>query len=148
VQALGLQDAVSLRGRQDDAGMAAVLGRCKVSISIPRSDATSVSVLESMACGLAVVASDLPANRQWLGSEPGLLLAQAAPADLARALAEVLESLWLDDDRVRRVGELNRARMGLEGSRSAQMDRMVGHYRRLVEGGPERRPGAVSGRGR
>ena len=52
--------------RLDDAGMARVLARCKVSVSVPTQDATSVSVLESMACGLPVVATQLQANAQWL----------------------------------------------------------------------------------
>ncbi|HMN57678.1 MAG TPA: glycosyltransferase family 4 protein [Ottowia sp.] len=70
INRLGLADAVQLHGRLHDAGMAAVLARCKLSISVPRSDATSVSVLESMACGRAVIASDLPANHDWLDARP------------------------------------------------------------------------------
>ncbi len=132
VHALGVEDAVTLHGRLDDAGMAAVLARCKVSVSVPLSDATSVSVLESMACGLAVVASDLPANRAWLGDEPGLLLAGEDDAALARALAETLEALWHDDARAERIGQANHARMRAEGSRAAQMDLMAAQYQRLL----------------
>ena len=132
VRVLGLQDAVTLHGRLDDTGMAAVLARCKVSVSVPCSDATSVSVLESMACGLAVVASDLPANRHWLGGEPGLLLAGQDEAALARSLADTLEGLWHDDARAQRLGAANHARMRAEGSRALQMDRMAAQYRRLL----------------
>ena len=46
--------------------MAAVLARSKISVTVPASDADLVAMLESMACGLAVVASDPPANRQWI----------------------------------------------------------------------------------
>ncbi|MDP1901627.1 MAG: glycosyltransferase [Rubrivivax sp.] len=132
VRAAGLQGAVTLHGRLADAGMAAVLARCKVSVSVPLSDATSVSVLESMACGLAVVASDLPANRHWLGSEPDLLLTGDSDATLARALADALERLWHDDARAQRVGQANHARMRAEGSREVQMDRMFAQYQRLL----------------
>ena len=35
-------------------------------MSLPRSDATSVSLLEAMACGCLPVVSNLPANREWI----------------------------------------------------------------------------------
>lgn len=132
VRSLGLQDIVSLHGRMDDAGMAALLARCKVSVSVPVSDATSVSVLESMACGLAVVASDLPANRQWLSARADLLLADAPAPRLAECLADALHSLWLDDAAAQRLGAQHHARMRAEGSRALQMDRMAAEYERLL----------------
>jgi glycosyltransferase involved in cell wall biosynthesis len=128
VESLGLQQHVTLHGRLDDAGMAAVLARCKVSVSVPLSDATSVSVLESMACGLAVVASDLPANRQWLCDTPELLLSRPDAAALARSLA----SLQQNDDRAHRIGQAHRERMQSSGNRTVQMDRMAEMYRHLA----------------
>lgn len=130
LQQLGIGDSVTLHGRLDDAGMAAVLARAKVSVSVPDSDATSVSVLESMACGLAVVASGLPANRQWLGADPGLLL----PTVSAETLADVLQALADDDARARRAGRANHARIAADGDRSVQMDRVVALYRELSDG--------------
>ncbi len=132
VHALRLQGVVTLHGRLDDAGMAAVLARCKVSVSVPVSDATSVSVLESMACGLAVVASDLPANRQWLSVRPDLLLADAPAPALAEALAHALQSLWHDDAAALQLGAAHHARMAAKGSRAVQMDRMAAAYRDLL----------------
>ena len=126
VDGLALQNSVQFHGRLDDAGMAAVLARCKLSISVPASDATSVSVLESMACGLAVVASDLPANRQWI--TPELLV----PAGDAPALARVLQRLASDDAQARQAGERNAERIALDGDRKAQMDRMDRLYRELL----------------
>lgn len=35
-------------------------------VSVPYSDATSISLLEAMACGSIPVVSDLPANREWI----------------------------------------------------------------------------------
>ena len=126
VQELGLAPSVTFHGRLDDAGMAAVLARCKISVSAPASDATSVAMLESMACGLAVVASDLPANRQWI--TPELLV----PAGDAPALARVLQRLASDDAQARQAGERNAERIALDGDRKAQMDRMDRLYRELL----------------
>ena len=127
VQKLALAQCVHFHGRLDDAGMAAVLARCKISVTVPASDATSVAMLESMACGLAVVASDLDANRQWI--TPGLLV----PAGDARALADVLQQLVQDDARMRQAGEQNAERIALDGDRKAQMDQIDRLYRQLLK---------------
>jgi glycosyltransferase involved in cell wall biosynthesis len=124
---LGLQDAVQFHGKLDDAGMAAVLARCKLSISVPASDATSVSVLESMACGLPVVASDLPANRDWLDA------ALLVPTGDADALARVWQALADDDARAQCIGAANAERIVREGDRRAQMDAADRLYRNLLD---------------
>lgn len=125
-QDLGVQDRVQFHGRLDDGGMRAVMARCKVAVSVPASDATSVSLLESMACGLAVVASDLPANRQWLPREA------LVPVDDEPALVRALLALQRDDARAAREAAANAERMRREGSRDTQMDRADALYRRLL----------------
>ena len=126
VQERGLAQCVAFHGRLDDAGMAAVLARSKISVSVPESDATSVAMLESMACGLAVVASDLAANRQWIA--PDLLV----PASDAHALAGVLQLLAEDDARMRGIGTRNAERIALDGDRKAQMDQVDRLYRQVL----------------
>jgi glycosyltransferase involved in cell wall biosynthesis len=96
---------------------------------VPDSDATSVSVLESMACGLPVVATDLPANRQWL--QPELLVPRADPDALVQRL------LLLHDDPLRAaaIGQRNRELVLQRASRRSEMDHMLALYRAVaVEG--------------
>ncbi|QTD43840.1 glycosyltransferase [Ottowia testudinis] len=126
VNDLSLQNSVHFHGRLDDVGMAAVLARCKLSISVPESDATSVSVLESMACGLPVIASDLPANRDWLGA--GALV----PAGDVAALARVWKALIDDEALARQWGDHNAERIARDGDRRVQMDAVDSMYRRLL----------------
>jgi glycosyltransferase involved in cell wall biosynthesis len=123
-------EVVSFVGRRDDSGMIDVLQRCQVSVSVPTSDATSVSLLESMACGVAVVASDLPANRQWVTPEGGRLV---APRDAA-ALAQALLALWRDPARLTAMGAFNREQVLHRASRKQQMDRMFDLYEKLLRG--------------
>ncbi len=124
--ALGLGDAARFVGRVDEAAMREILQRCRVSVSVPASDATSVSVLESMACGLPVLASDLPANRQWLAPEA------LVPVDDAAALAQALQRLVDDPVAAAVQGRRNRAVVEAQASRAAQMDRMAALYRALA----------------
>lgn len=127
VAARGLNNHVVFHGRLDDAGMARVLAQCKLSVSVPTSDATSVSVLESMACGLAVVATRLDANRKWL--DQSLLV---PPRDAA-ALTDMLEALARDDARMAQAGRSNAERITRDGDRVVQMDTMDRLYREVMK---------------
>lgn len=123
---LGLgPDSARFVGRVDDAGMVAALQRADVSVSVPASDATSVAMLESMACGLPVVASDLPANRAWIDA------AQRVPVDDVAALAGALQALADDPARRRAIGQRNRQAVLERASRAAHMDRMAQLYESL-----------------
>lgn len=121
---LQLGDSARFLGRVGDASMISMLQRSRVSVSVPSSDATSVSVLESMACGLPVVASELPANRQWLDADAGVLV---PPRDVD-ALAAALLRLHDDPALAKAQGERNRRWAEHRASRRVQMDRMAALY--------------------
>lgn len=122
---LGLGESVRFLGRVGDASMIAMLQRSRVSVSVPRSDATSVSLLESMSCGLPVVASDLPANRQWIDA------ALIVPPGDADALAASLLRLHDDPAFAQAQGRRNRELAVERASRRAQMERMAVLYESL-----------------
>ncbi|MDP4302580.1 glycosyltransferase [Leptothrix discophora] len=131
--AAGLDDAaVRFTGRVGDAAMVAAMQAADVSVSVPSSDATSVSLLESLACGLPVIASDLPANRRWVPPEAGRIV---PPRDVA-ALREALLALIDDPATCRAMAVHNRALALREASRRVQMDRMDALYRQLPPSGP------------
>lgn len=121
----GMEDSVVFHGRLDDAGMSQVLSDAKISISVPTSDATSVAMLESMACGLAVVATRLQANAHWI-DEQWLV----PPCD-PHALATLLEKLITTEGLAEQVGMQNASRIASDGDRSVQMDRMHTLYQQL-----------------
>ena len=139
-RALGLQDVVRFVGRQNDAGMLQWMQRCHVSLSVPESDATSVSVLESMACGLALVASDLPANRQWITPQGGRLV----PAGDAAALADAIAQLRTQPPAaLDAMGRHNRGVVLQRAARKDHMDRMYALYLRLLGRAAEARGAAA-----
>jgi glycosyltransferase involved in cell wall biosynthesis len=125
---LQLQDQVVLHGRVGDQAMVDAIQRSRVSVSVPASDATSVSVLESMSCGLPIIASDLPANRQWLDARGGWLV----PAGDVAALARVMLQAFDQQDQAQAMGEHNRALVVREASRRGQMDAMWRLYQKLL----------------
>jgi len=120
------EGAVRFTGCVGDTTMLRTLQRARASVSVPTSDATSVSMLEAMACGLPVVASDLPANREWLHA--GLLV---PPRD-ASALATALLRLVDEPEFARAQGRRNREVAVQRASRAAQMERMAVLYDALL----------------
>ena len=96
---------------------------------MPTSDATSVSVLESMACGLPIIASDLPANRQWIDARGGWI----APVRDVDAVTQALVQAHDHPDQARAMGAFNRDRIEREASRRGQMDRMWALYAQLLK---------------
>lgn len=127
VAGLAIAAPVDFVGRVNDAEMVQAMQGASVSVSVPRSDATSVSLLESLACGLPVVVSDLPANRQWVGQDNGWIV----PAGDVEALAHALVAALDDPARRQRMAQANRALAAVRASRRVQMDRMAALYQTL-----------------
>jgi glycosyltransferase involved in cell wall biosynthesis len=127
VDQLGVAGQVVWHGWLAPPVLAERLAACDVSVSVPQSDATSVSLLESMACGLPVIVSDLPANRQWVAAHGGYVV----PVDDMAALADALCAVFDDEPARRRQGAFNRERVEQLGSTRSQMDRMAALYRAL-----------------
>lgn len=90
VETLGLQERVQFLGRLDAQTQSRWYDRARWYLSLPRSDSTSVSVLEAMAHGCIPILSNLPANRELV--EPGRngLVLGAGEVPRAEALQALL----------------------------------------------------------
>ena len=128
VQELRLLQQVRFHGRVGDVEMVQAIQHSKVSVSVPSSDATSVSVLESMACGLPIIASDLPANRQWIDEQGGWIV----PVRDVDAVTQALVAAYDRPMQAAQMGEHNRARIERDASRRGQMDAMWRLYQKLL----------------
>lgn len=98
-------------------------------ISIPSSDGTPMSVLESMACGTPVVVSDIPHyDEDYI--EAGQTALLAAPRDVS-SIVSALERLLNDRELADRLAGEGRRRVVEKGSYAAQMTRMEQLYQAL-----------------
>lgn len=80
-----LPPGAALTGKISHAEVLAALASAQVVVSIPTHDASSAAVLEALASGCAVVASDIPANREWVAKDH-LVTSTAHPQELADAI--------------------------------------------------------------
>ena len=76
----GLQAFVALPGQIQSTELPAWFRAASVYVSCARSDGTSVSLLEAMATGLPVIATDIPSNREWITEGVNGWLAQTDSA--------------------------------------------------------------------
>jgi glycosyltransferase involved in cell wall biosynthesis len=85
-----------------DQAIADLLRACDIAISMAASDGTPVSVLESMACGNALVLGDIPTLHDWVTHEQNGLF--VPPGDIL-ALSQAVVRLIRDADLRQRLGE-------------------------------------------
>jgi len=108
-----------------------------VVVSVAASDGGPITVVEALAAGRPVVATDLPSVREWLaGLDPAALVPVADAEATARAIEFQLARSPKDLDEVARRG---RAAVEERADERANMERMELLYRDLVAG---RRVGA------
>lgn len=127
---LGIEAHVEFPGRLSGVDLLAAYQQADVYTTVPESDGTAVSLLEAMACALPVVATDLPANRQWLGSEGGELVSVGNPGAVADGLARLLGDPALRAT----MGARNRDVVVKQADWSTEMDRVEEMYERLSRG--------------
>lgn len=137
LQARGLSGRVELLGARGD--VADVLVRADVFVLSSLSEGFPVSILEAMAAGLPVVATDVGGVAEAVADgETGILVPPADPDALAAALA------WLvaDADLRRRLGAAGRARalrlFDVERFRAAHLDLYRSELARLRLAEPAR----------
>jgi glycosyltransferase involved in cell wall biosynthesis len=116
-------------GSIESAAMATLLAGAEVFVSASRSDSTSVSLLEAMACGAVPVLSDLEGNREWVREGEG---ARLFPVGDAAALARAITTT-LDDAAWRAAArERNATVIAKRGDSSANLGRVEALFEELA----------------
>jgi glycosyltransferase involved in cell wall biosynthesis len=99
-----LESKIRLIGRIPNHELARYLNASDVYISVSLSDGTSLSLLEAMACGLPVIVTDLPAIREWISNENGLVI----PKHSSENVYEALEKYYTNRPLMQLHGSLNK----------------------------------------
>ncbi len=121
---LGISSDVHFLGFRRDIG--AILPACDLVTLASRSEGFPLAILEAMAAGLPVVATDVGAvSEAVIAGQTGLLV---PPGDV-EALAEALASVLGAPDRAREMGRLGRERF----EERFTIDRMVRGYESVYE---------------
>jgi glycosyltransferase involved in cell wall biosynthesis len=118
----GLADTVHLLGHRSD--VPAVLAALDVAVLSSDFEGAPLSVLEYMAAGKAIVATDVGGVAAMVTDEGGLLVPRRDPA----ALADAIASLLRDPARRDRMGRLNRERQRSEFDWTASIRRIEHLY--------------------
>lgn len=89
---LGLDDRVRFLGRIAHENLATIYGAADVSVLASAREGWPNVILESMACGTPVVATDVGGVAEIIGDGPGHLLPKRTPDAIASGISEILSS--------------------------------------------------------
>jgi L-malate glycosyltransferase len=102
----GLQERVYLGGQVSYANLVRFYRASDLYLSASHSDGSSVSLMEALACGLPVLVSDIPANREWITpGEQGELF----PDGNVTALTEAILAVARQREKLVLMGRASRA---------------------------------------
>jgi glycosyltransferase involved in cell wall biosynthesis len=129
IDSLKLKQHVKFVGYTPYGDMAYLYNLADVVVSMAKSDGTPMSVLEAMACGRPVVASDLPSLREWITTnENGYLV---DPADSKEITASICRGVMLEDEVKQQWAKRNRLIILERGDQRENMARMEYYYQML-----------------
>ena len=121
---LGITDKVKFVGWLDKTHNNYYYSIAKYWVSIPKSDATSISLFEAMSFDCIPVVSDLPANREWVkDGENGLVVSDINSNFIALAT----------DIPTEKVVRINRDIVMKNATKEANKAKYLGIYKKILE---------------
>ena len=126
---LGMEKNISFVGQLPHQAVQTYLNESAISASVPSSDATAVSLLETMACGSFPIVTDLPANREWVEDKLNGLL---VPVRDSQALAQAIIKALCDSDLREQARTINHQRVGSKAIWEDNMHEVEELYQKLI----------------
>lgn len=126
---LNIDHAVDFLGAVDHHRLVEILAEADIFVTTSKSDGNNISLNEAMACGTLPVASDIPANREWLTE--GLNGLFFPVGDAARLASQVISAALRPEWR-RHAAEENWRIIQERGSWKRNMLRMEKAYEQML----------------
>lgn len=133
VAAAGLATRVRFLGHLDQAALAGCYAEADLYLAGSSSDGSSISLLQAMHAGLPCIVSDLPSNREWLGSEGG-----AYGHDVASFAVQLVALARLAPAARAQIAARNRAEVNSRADLAANLPRLLAALREVVQGAATR----------
>jgi glycosyltransferase involved in cell wall biosynthesis len=123
-----LRDRIDWYPIRNYSEMPDLFNKAHVTISIPSSDSSSATMMESMSCGVPVIASKIPANDEWDG-----LGIYVPKDDSVEALADLMRKVMEHPELVEAYGKFAREIIIQRADWNKQMEGLVRLYEELLE---------------
>ena len=125
---LGIRDSVIFTGWQPD--VESFLPAFDLAVHLSSNEGFGTSTVEAMACGLPVVATDVPGTRDILaGGESGILV----PTDDIEAAVAACRNILSNAALRRQLGRHGRRESVAQYDESAWGDKILGFYQRVFD---------------
>ncbi len=130
VESLGISDSIRFIGWIPHSELPEYLALADVYVSTSLSDSTSLSLQEAMACELAPVVTDLPANREWVtDGENGFIV----PINDIQMLADRIVYLLNNNEIRQKFGKAGREVIKKRAEYEREMEKMNEVYVELAK---------------
>ncbi|MDR0802360.1 glycosyltransferase [Fluviicola sp.] len=130
VAELGLSESVIFWGKVTQYQIAETLNKSQVFVSVSLSDGNNISLNEAMACGAFCIATDIPANRQWVENKVNGFLVEIDDVEgLASRISEVYANY---DSLQKKASPINKAIIQERGTWSNNMKVVEQKYQEMT----------------
>lgn len=130
VKDLGVLNSVHFVGQSSYDKIPQYLKSADIYVSTSLLDSSSVSLQEAMACGLPVVVTDVPSNKEWINDGWNGYVSQRKDS---KALATRIIALLSDEEKQKLFGKRNREIAEEKSDQEKCMEKMENIYKDLIE---------------
>ncbi|WP_066890621.1 glycosyltransferase family 4 protein [Clostridium nigeriense] len=130
IKELRIEDRVDFKGFINRDQLFELLNNGLTFVSIPTSDSTSVTLLESMISGSFPIVSDLPANREWIeNGVNGLILDEFDSKELSKLMIRTIE----DKELIESSRKLNKKIIKERAIWEDNMNMVINSYKAILK---------------
>lgn len=128
---LALKEQVTFLGKVNQYQIAETLNRSHIFVSVSLSDGNNISLNEAMACDAFCIATNIPANRQWI--EDGVNGFLVDIDDVEGLAARILQAYKSYDELQEKAGPINKAIIEERGIWSNNMKVVEQKYQEMLK---------------